>query len=84
MTITDQIFKIIGMLISGGATLYVIVLFFGFIGSTAINAIGRWYETAWIIVDWRLHKKEFKSWLKENVHASQRKTKYRNEKGELY
>lgn len=75
MNLINEIFRITGMIIIGGATLYVLVIFLGYIGTEIINAIGRWFKTSWIIVDWRLHKKEFKQWLKENVHPTNKRTK---------
>lgn len=71
----SEIFYWIGIITVFLFFLWTTITVLGIILTSIINQLGRWFHNWWIIVDWAWHRKEFKQWLKDNVHPSNKKTK---------
>lgn len=64
MTQLQEIYLIIGMIVTWGVSIVAIAIFAWYIFVSVFNWMGNKFKTMWILVEFAIHRNEFKKWLK--------------------
>jgi hypothetical protein len=73
----EEIYNITGRIVWWGCSAFGLGLMIYQLFKFTLNSLGKAYNWMWILADFFWHRRQFKEWLKENVHKTNRKTKFK-------